>query len=49
MLVQGENVRALEASLAERCGRKHAILVSSGTAALQLALDAAGVGEGDGA
>lgn len=48
MLVQGENVRALEASLAERCGRKHAILVSSGTAALQLALDAAGVGEGDG-
>lgn len=41
MLVQGEEVRAFEESLAQFVGRKHAIAVSSGTAALELALRAA--------
>lgn len=43
MLVQGREVEALERALAERCGRAHAIAVSSGTAALELALRALGV------
>ncbi len=47
MLVQGKNVLAFEAALAERCARKHAIVVSSGTAALQLALAATEIGPGD--
>jgi perosamine synthetase len=47
MLVQGAQVARFEALLAARCGRKHGIAVSSGTAALELALRAAGVGPGD--
>ena len=41
MLVQGDEVRAFEEALAARVGRKHAIAVSSGTAAIELALRAA--------
>ncbi len=39
--------KRFEAEFARRCGKKHGIGVSSGTAALQLALVAAGVGPGD--
>jgi dTDP-4-amino-4,6-dideoxygalactose transaminase len=45
--VGGPEVERFEALLAERVGAKHAIGVSSGTSALQLALEAAGVGRGD--
>lgn len=45
-LVQGEEVRAFEESLASFVGRKHAIAVSSGTAALELALRAAALPRG---
>ncbi len=47
MLVQGERVARFEALVAERCGRAHAVAVSSGTAALELALAALGIGPGD--
>ncbi|MDB4971672.1 MAG: Bacillosamine/Legionaminic acid biosynthesis aminotransferase PglE [Myxococcaceae bacterium] len=47
MLVQGREVLAFEAALAERTGRKYAIAVSSGTAALELSLRALGIGAGD--
>jgi perosamine synthetase len=47
MLVQGERVAEFEQLLAERCGRKHAVAVSSGTAALQLSLWALEIGPGD--
>jgi perosamine synthetase len=43
MLVQGRRVAALEAQLAERCGRAHAVACGSGTSALELALGALGV------
>lgn len=39
-LVQGQEVARFEAMLAERCARRFAIAVSSGTAALDLALQA---------
>lgn len=39
--------KEFEADFARWCGRKHAIGVASGTAALQLALMASGVGAGD--
>src|SRR5262249_2116180 len=45
--LQGEPVAALEAALAERCGRRHAIAVGSGTDALYCALVAGGVRPGD--
>ncbi|MDH5673038.1 MAG: aminotransferase class I/II-fold pyridoxal phosphate-dependent enzyme [Myxococcales bacterium] len=48
MLVQGAEVAAFEGALAELTGRAHAIAVSNGTSALLLALEAAGVGPGDG-
>ena len=46
-LVQGETVKRFEHAVAALVGRQHAIAVSSGTAALQLALRAVGVGPGD--
>lgn len=47
MLVQGANVAALEAKVAEYLNVKNAVAVSNGTATLHLALAAAGVGAGD--
>ncbi len=47
MLVQGAAVARFETLLAARCGRDRAVAVSSGTAALELALRAVGVGPGD--
>jgi dTDP-4-amino-4,6-dideoxygalactose transaminase len=47
MLVQGREVAELERAVAERCERAHAIAVSSGTAALELALRALGVAGGE--
>ncbi len=43
----GPEVDAFEAELAQRCGRAHAVALSSGTAALHLALLTAGVKAGD--
>jgi dTDP-4-amino-4,6-dideoxygalactose transaminase len=43
----GENVNGFEKELAEKVGSKSAAALSSGTAAIHLALKAAGVGEGD--
>lgn len=43
----GPNVDAFERELAEYCGVKHAAAVSSGTAAIHLALVLLGVGRGD--
>ncbi len=43
----GENVNGFERELAERVGSKAAAALSSGTAAIHLALKAAGVEEGD--
>ena len=47
MLVQGKLVQQFEEQLAQWCQRKYAVAVSSGTAALQLSLQAIGVGPGD--
>lgn len=47
MLVQGTWVQKFETLVAEHCERKHAVAVSSGTAALYLALRALGIGHGD--
>jgi len=46
-LVQGKYVREFEAELEQYLGVKHAIVVSSGTAALHLSLLALGIGPGD--
>src|SRR5262245_36112700 len=46
-LTQGPTVGAFEHALAEACGARYAVAVSSGTAALHLACLAAGVGPGD--
>lgn len=43
----GEQVFAFEREYAEALGRKHAIALMNGTVALELALRAGGVGEGD--
>lgn len=43
----GENVNQFEKELAEKVGSKAALALTSGTAAIHLALKAAGVGEGD--
>jgi perosamine synthetase len=47
MLVQGKEVLAFEAALAAETTRKHAVALANGTAALELALRALGVGPGD--
>lgn len=46
-LVQGQRVAEFEELLAATCRRTFAVAVASGTAALSLALQAAGVGSGD--
>ncbi len=46
-LTQGPAVERFEAALAERVGARHAVAVSSGTAALHVACLAAGIGLGD--
>jgi perosamine synthetase len=46
MLVQGREVERFEAMVRERCRRRHAVAVASGTAALELALRALSVGPG---
>jgi dTDP-4-amino-4,6-dideoxygalactose transaminase len=46
-LTMGPRTREFELAFARRFGVRHAVAVSSGTAALHLALLAAGVGEGD--
>jgi UDP-4-amino-4,6-dideoxy-N-acetyl-beta-L-altrosamine transaminase len=46
-LTQGPTVGTFEKALAESCGVRHAVAVSSGTAALHLACFAAGLGPGD--
>jgi dTDP-4-amino-4,6-dideoxygalactose transaminase len=46
-LTMGPGVRVFEALLAEACGTEHAVAVSSGTAALHLAVLALGIGTGD--
>ena len=43
----GPNVNEFEKELADKVGSKHAAALSSGTAAIHMALKAAGVGEGD--
>src|SRR4051812_22169485 len=43
----GPEVEAFEAACADYLGVRHALAVANGTAALQLALAAAGVGRGD--
>ena len=47
LLAQGVRVAAFEAAFARATGARHAVATSSGTAALQLALLAHGIGEGD--
>lgn len=46
-LSQGEYVRRFEEAIAKAAGTKHAVAVTSGTAALHLALLALGIGPGD--
>ena len=47
LLAQGERVRELEERFAAMVGVRHAVAVSSGTAALHLALLGHGIGSGD--
>jgi len=47
MLTMGAKVAELEAGLAEACAVEHAVAVSSGTAAIHLAVLALGIGPGD--
>ena len=46
-ITTGPKVAALEEAVAKRCGAKHAIAATSGTALMHLALQALGVGPGD--
>ncbi len=46
-LTMGPKVAELESELARACGTEHAVVVSSGTAALHLAVLALGIGPGD--
>ena len=43
----GANVDSFERELAAKVGAKHAVALSSGTAAIHMALKAVGVGKGD--
>ncbi|WP_052447465.1 DegT/DnrJ/EryC1/StrS family aminotransferase [Clostridium polynesiense] len=43
----GENVNSFEKELAAKVGAKHAAALTSGTAAIHMALKAVGIGEGD--
>jgi dTDP-3-amino-3,4,6-trideoxy-alpha-D-glucose transaminase len=45
--ILGREVESFEVEFAEYCGVRHCVGVASGTAALTLALKAAGIGEGD--
>ena len=45
--INGPDVEAFEQEFAQFCGARHAVGVSSGTSALQIALEACGVGTGD--
>lgn len=47
MIADGPEVRSFEDEFAEFCGTKHGVAVANGTAALQTALVAAGIGDGD--
>jgi dTDP-4-amino-4,6-dideoxygalactose transaminase len=47
LLAEGQEVGSFEREMARKLGRRHAAAVSSGTAALHLALAAIGVGAGD--
>jgi len=47
MIADGPEVRAFEAAFADYCTTDHAVAAANGTAALQTALVAAGIGEGD--
>ena len=46
-VTMGEEVKAFEGAFAEALGARHAIAITNGTAALHLAYEAAGLGEGD--
>ncbi len=46
-LVQGERVREFESGVAGYVGRRHALAVNSGTAAIQCAVMGLGIGHGD--
>ncbi len=46
-LTQGPCIDEFEKAIAKYCGAKYAVAVSSGTAALHAAFDAAGIGKGD--
>ncbi len=46
-LTQGPTIQKFEDAVAERVGARHAVAVSSGTAALHIACLAAGLGKGD--
>ncbi len=47
MLTMGERTLEFETNFADYVGARHAVAVSSGTAALHLALESAGIGRGD--
>jgi perosamine synthetase len=47
MYVSGKKVQEFETRYAEYIGTKHAVMVSSGTSAIHLILDALGIGPGD--
>ncbi len=47
MIAEGPRVKEFEENFAEFCGTKHAVAVNSGTAALHVALMAAGIKPGD--
>ncbi len=47
VFVMGPEAEALEREFAQFCGVRHAVAVNNGTSALQLALAALGIGQGD--